>query len=234
MEKSVIIVAGGSGSRMNSTIPKQFLLLENLPVLMHTISAFINAGCFSITVVIPHQYIELWSQLCTQYAFTINHKVVAGGNTRFESVKNGLNSIETVEGTVAIHDGARPLVSLNLIKTAFKLAEETGSAVPCCDLSDSIRFIDGPTSKSVPRNLYKSVQTPQCFKLSLIKSAYLSTDTDDFNDDASLLEAQGVEVTLFDGEAENIKITRPIDMMIAEAIIKQRSVSSPVSSSRIP
>lgn len=230
MKKFVIIVAGGSGSRMNSTIPKQFLPIGHLPMLMHTINAFKDSDS-SVIVVIPEQFIDLWSQLCIQYSFNVNHSIVAGGNTRFESVKSGLDAIKTTEGIVAIHDGARPLVSLNLIQTAFKLANETGSAVPYCDINDSIRFIDGATNNSVPRNLYKLIQTPQCFKLSLIKNAYSVSDKNDFSDDASLLETQGVEITLFNGDTENIKITHPIDMVIAEEILKQRGISSPASSS---
>lgn len=233
MDKFVIIVAGGSGSRMNSEVPKQFLLLNNLPVLMHTINAFNDIDGLSIIVVIPDHFINLWSQLCTQYSFSIHHTVVAGGSTRFESVKNGLDTIKTIEGIVAIHDGARPLVSRWLIQTAFKQAGETGTAVPYCDINASLRLIDGATNKSVPRNLYKSIQTPQCFKLSLIKDAYLSAISNNYSDDASLLEANGTSITLFKGEDENIKITLPMDMVLAEALLNHKAVSSPVFPSKI-
>lgn len=225
MNKYVIIVAGGVGSRMNSLLPKQFMLLGGQPLLMYSIRTFYDSGIKEIIVVIPHSYIELWKSLCREHSFTIPHKVIAGGHFRTQSVKNGLDEIKNPNAVVAIHDGVRPFVSKETIEHSFQLAFETGTAVPYLDITDSLRLIDGNVSKSVERDRYKSIQTPQCFKLSLLKEAYHTSQEHSFADDASLVEQMDVNISLFKGNKENIKITSPLDFIIAEAILKSKEKS---------
>ncbi len=220
MNRYVIIVAGGTGVRMSSSIPKQFMLLGQKPLLMHSIGAFYKAGINNIIVVIPLTFLDYWNELCREYACDIPHKVVTGGLFRNQSVKNGLDAIDDADALVAIHDGVRPFVSQETVIQAFDLAEETGTAVPYLDLTDSLRLIDGKESKHVERGLYKAVQTPQCFHLSILKRVYDSAQVPSFTDDAALVEQLNIPVTLFKGNEENIKITTPLDLTIAEAIFK--------------
>ena len=219
MKQFVIIVAGGSGSRMKSEIPKQFMLLKNIPVLMHTIKKFFDFNAaISIIVVLPESQINYWKKLCVDYSFTIHHTCIAGGETRFHSVKNGLNII-TENGLIAVHDGVRPLVSNQTIQNVFSVAEQKGNAIPCLPLNDSIRIVEGDNSSAVLRSNYRLVQTPQCFSYALIKKAFEQTYNDSFTDCASVVEAMGEKINLVEGNSENIKITTPTDLLIAESLL---------------
>ncbi|MGY4385608.1 2-C-methyl-D-erythritol 4-phosphate cytidylyltransferase [Pedobacter sp. UYP24] len=226
MNYYAIIVAGGFGNRMNNTIPKQFLLLDGKPVLMHTINAF--HGCVlnpEILVVLNHQMNDLWLSLCEEYSFTVPHKLVEGGEQRFFSVKNGLSEIEG-DGMVAIHDAVRPLISSELITKAFRVAEETGNCVTGIHPTDSIRKItkEGFT-QAFDRSEFILIQTPQTFDLSIIKKAYQSSYKSSFTDDASVAESSGVVINMIEGERENIKITYPEDIDIASILVKKKRSS---------
>lgn len=226
MDKYTVIVAGGAGVRMGSIIPKQFMLLGDKPMLMHTISAFADCGMKEIIVVIPLPFIDYWKSLCSDYDFKISHNIVAGGLFRSQSVKNGINAINDEEAIVGIHDGVRPLVDSELIRHGFELAEAKGTAVPYIDLVDSIRYMDKDESKRMDRDKYKLVQTPQCFSLSVLKKVYYTDRIRSFTDDAALVEQQGIEINMFKGSEENIKITTPLDMVIAEAILNYRKLTT--------
>lgn len=221
-DRYVIVVAGGSGVRMGSDIPKQFMLLGNRPVLMHSINVFFKAGIEKIILVIPVQYIEYWKSLCNEYSFDVPHKIVQGGLFRSESVKNGLDAITENDAIVAVHDGVRPFVSPETIVKGYEIAERDGTAVPYLDITDSLRAIEGTSSMNVERDKYKAVQTPQCFNLSLLKKAYNKLKQPAFSDDASLVEMLDVPITLYKGNRENIKITTPFDLLVAEAILKAK------------
>ena len=219
MKKYAIIVAGGSGKRMQTETPKQFLKLSNQPILMLTLKQFYLADkAINLLVVLPKDHIDTWEALCAQYDFTVPHQVVEGGQERFFSVKNGLDEISG-DGLVAIHDGVRPFVSVQKINNAFietKKLRATTLAVP---LKDSIRILDKNGSKAVDRDAYQLVQTPQTFHLSLIKKAYEQPFLGAFTDDASVVEALGETVCLIEGDYTNIKITSPEDLVIGEAIL---------------
>jgi 2-C-methyl-D-erythritol 4-phosphate cytidylyltransferase len=219
MQKSVIIVAGGSGKRMGTETPKQFLLLKSKPILMHTIARFYEFDTsIEIVVVLPKKHISTWRQLCTHHNFDIKHIIVEGGSERFYSVKNGLDVINHT-GIVAIHDGVRPLVSKETIIRCFNKAEVTGAAIPVMPVVESLRRLDGEKSFSVNRSEYVTVQTPQCFNIELIKKAYQQNFSTTFTDDASVVEKLGPSVSLVEGNIENIKITTPQDLILAENLI---------------
>ena len=223
MTNYALIVAGGSGSRMNATVPKQFLLLNEKPVLMHTIERFHEFdNAMEIIVVLPETQFSLWENLCHEYKFSIRHQLVAGGSVRFESVKNGLSKIQG-DGIVAIHDGVRPLVSLETIGRCFEVARLKGNAIPVMPVIESLRMIDGENSKAVDRSSFVTIQTPQVFSISEIKSAYNQPFSEAFTDDASVLEAAGSEINLVKGNIENIKITHPADLIFACMLIKNRN-----------
>lgn len=218
--KAVIIVAGGSGKRMESDVPKQFLPLAGKPVLMHTILRFYHFDPqIRIVVVLPFQHIETWNRLCSEQRFMIAHQIVAGGNERFFSVKNGLQLIDD-ESIVAIHDGVRPLVSHEVIGKSFHYAAFYWGAIPVILPSESLRKTLDLSSEPVNRAHYRLVQTPQTFRADLIKKAYNKTYNPLFTDDATVFEASGYSVHLFEGNVENIKITNPFDMKIAETCLK--------------
>ena len=218
MKRFTIIVAGGSGQRMASSIPKQFLSINNEIVLMKSIRSFHEFdSTLKIIVAIPENHIPYWHDLCNKHNFTIEHIVVKGGQTRYHSVKNALEKVAK-DGVVAIHDGVRPLVSQTTIEQVFEIAEINGNAVPYIDLVDSIRFIDSDINKPVDRNKYKLIQTPQAFDCNLIKKAYKQSWDESFTDDASLVEKFGIKINLVPGNRENIKITSQIDLKIAEAL----------------
>ena len=216
MKKVALIVAGGKGERMNTDIPKQFLVLNDLPILMHSLNAFSHLD--KIILVLPRAQIENWEELCKQYNFILKHTVVAGGINRFGSVKNGLAKID--EGSiVAIHDGVRPLVSRNLINKLIGATKKGNGIIPIVAVKDSIRKVEGYKSKAVSRsNLYK-VQTPQCFFASTLKDAYKQNFSLFFTDDASVLESNGGKIITILGEEKNLKITTEEDLRIAEALI---------------
>jgi len=221
VNKYVIIVAGGSGSRMKSDIPKQFLLLNELPVLMHTIKAFHQADfTLSIIVVLPEQQLSYWQKLSLKYDFTIPHQIVIGGRTRFHSVWNGLQSIKSTSGVVAIHDGVRPLVSSKVILKTFELAVSKGSAVVAVPMKESVRTVEENGANShLDRSKLWTIQTPQTFKLAVLKEAYSQGYQDFFTDDASVFEAFGEVVNLVEGDYGNIKITTPEDLIFAKAML---------------
>jgi 2-C-methyl-D-erythritol 4-phosphate cytidylyltransferase len=217
MKRWSIIVAGGTGSRMGSDVPKQFLVLKGKPVLMHSIEKF-SKHCDEVIVALAEDRMEEWKKLCNSYDFKIRHQVIAGGLMRAESVRNGLEMIDG-NGVVAVHDAARPLVSENLIERLFKMAEQQSTAVPVIRVGDSLRKLNGATSRAVDRNDYRLVQTPQCFDCSLLRKAFLQPGFRNFTDEASLAEAASYEVHLVEGEATNIKITVPGDLSYAETLV---------------
>lgn len=214
----VIIVAGGKGLRMGGDVPKQFQLLGNQPVLMHTLQRFAD-DCkdLQIILVLPQEQIEYWSDLGEKYHFGVEHWIVAGGETRFHSVQNGLAQIpDDAEGVVAVHDGVRPLVSREVIEKCFEEARRRKAVVPVVPVVESLRHVsDG----AVPRADYRLVQTPQTFDIQLLKQAYRQPFSKDFTDDASVVEAFGHPISMVEGNRENIKLTTPFDLKIAEAII---------------
>lgn len=229
-----IIVAGGNGIRMSSELPKQFLLLDNEPILMHTIRNFANAVAGALdndatyspnvnkivnntVVVLPRDYISLWGKLCEEHGFDHPHHVAPGGATRFDSVKAGL-AVATDADIIAVHDGVRPFASARLINEAICKAIDEGSAVPAVKPNDSMRRLTVEGSRSVDRNEYRSIQTPQVFRASWIKDAYRAEYREEFTDDASVVESAGYRINLIEGDAENIKLTTPADMRLAELI----------------
>lgn len=217
-----IIVAGGSGSRMRSAVPKQFLLLNGLPVLMHTIQAFHQARSKpQIILVIPADSHIYWNDLCKQYNFTIPHQLVNGGATRFHSVKNGLATIADDNTVIAIQDAVRPLTSTQIIDNSYAQAFQIGNAVTAVKSRDSIRQVKNGASASLLRDEIYLVQTPQTFQYSQLKKAYEQDHNEGFTDDASVVEATGEAIHILDGNYQNIKITFPEDIAIAELLLKQ-------------
>ena len=218
-----LIVAGGNGSRMQSATPKQFLPLLGIPALMHTLKQFYNySPSIKLIVVLPEKEISQWEKLKKGHNFNIPHSVVYGGATRFQSVKNGLNNITEPEALVAIHDGVRPLINAAVIAESFKVAQEHGNAIASVPLKDSIRKITENENHAEDRTRYSLIQTPQTFKLSLIKKAYQTIEHTSFTDDASVLENTGERIILINGSYDNIKITTPEDLIVAEALLRNR------------
>ena len=221
MKYYAIIVAGGSGSRMQSDIAKQFLLLEGLPVLMHTIKAFSECSLTPhILLVLNIDLHKYWEELCLKHSFNIQHEVVSGGSQRFHSVKNGLKAIKG-KRIVAVHDAVRPLVSAELISKSYQVAEEIGNCVVGVTPTDSVRRISGGKSEALSRNELALIQTPQTFDIDLLKKAYQTPFRNDFTDDASVVEYSGVSINLIEGERQNIKITYPEDLEIASILMKK-------------
>lgn len=221
----VVIVAGGSGTRMNSVVPKQFIELDGKPVLMHTIERFVKAiPGIKIIVVLSVAYQQQWADLCRKHSFEVLFQLADGGETRFHSVKNGLEFVPE-NCLVGIHDAARPLVSTQTICNAFEMAEKLGNGSPAVGIAESIREVDGDNNKAVDRSRYYTIQTPQCFSSTLIKKAFLQEYKSAFTDDASVLEAIGVKINLVEGNRENIKITTANDIVIAEALLKSGVVN---------
>ena len=218
MNKVAIIVAGGIGSRMAADLPKQFLPIANEPLLFHTLRKFENLVDHLILVMHP-EWISYWNDLIAKFSFNIKHTIVAGGQTRAQSVLNGLEHVKS-DCLVAIHDAARPTVTKELIDSTFKNAEKHGACIPVIDLKDSIREIseDG-NSKAVNRSKFKSVQTPQTFQASILKAAFENKDYEKYTDDASLVEANGTPVFLIEGEEKNIKVTTASDLILVAFFI---------------
>ena len=205
---------------MKNIVPKQFIPLLGKPVLMHTIEKFITSiPEINIIVVLARELNDEWQSLCAKHNFTIPHQLIAGGETRFHSVKNGLSLI-TSDGVIGIHDAARPLVSKQTIINAFETAAEKGNASPAVAMNESMREITGDTNKAVDRSKYMIIQTPQCFHSGLLKKAFEQDYTPLFTDDASVVEMTGEKINLIEGNYENIKITTPQDLIIAEALLK--------------
>ena len=220
MKYYAIIVGGGSGSRMQSDIPKQFLLLSGKPLLMHTLDAFYNSDLQpEIILVLNVDFHKYWEDLCVQYNFKLPHTLVKAGSQRFFSVKNGL---KFAKGTsiIAVHDAVRPIISNSLITAAFREAENSGSAVPALVSRDSVRQKSGDLSFVLNRNEIFFVQTPQTFHSKLLNKAYKQPYRIEFTDDASVVEKSGISVNLISGDAKNIKITFPEDLILAQAYLK--------------
>jgi 2-C-methyl-D-erythritol 4-phosphate cytidylyltransferase len=221
MKKFVLIVAGGSGNRMGTEIPKQFLEICGKPILMHTIQVFYDFDPESkLIVVLPETQQEYWTGLCLKHSFTLTHSIVSGGLNRFNSVKNGLKLIDG-DGIVFIHDGVRPLVNRQTIERCFNMAQKNGNAVPVLSVNESLRKHKGNQSVSVDRTLYLSVQTPQTFRSDQILKAFEQDFDQAFTDDASVAEKAGFPIFMVEGNRENIKITTQEDLIIAEAFMKR-------------
>ena len=219
MKKYVLIVAGGKGLRMGGEQPKQFLPLKGRPVLMHTLEQFYRSDvAMEIILVLPHEQQNYWKQLCEEHHFTIKHRVADGGESRFYSVKNGLSLIET-PSIVGVHDGVRPFVSVDVINRCYELVVTKEAVVPVVDVVDTVRHITNNGSETVDRSAYKLVQTPQVFNADLLLKGYEQAYSSAFTDDASVVEAMGVKVTLTPGNRENIKLTTPFDLKVAEALL---------------
>lgn len=219
-----IIVAGGHGTRMGSDIPKQFLPVGGRPVLMRTIERFhAYNGDMQIIVVLPKDQQEYWHQLCEEYHFIVPHILADGGATRFESSRNGLALVpDDADGVVAFHDGVRPFVSMDVIDRCFEMAREEYTAVPVVPVTDTLRHVDDRNNSSftVDRKLFRAVQTPQVFDISLAKQAFNQPERKTFTDDASVVESLGVKVMTVEGNRENIKLTTPFDLKIAEVLVE--------------
>ncbi len=223
MKKNVIIVAGGKGLRMGNDLPKQFIPIGGKPVLMRTIEAFYRFDQdINIILVLPVSHQDYWKSLCEEYNFSIEHVIANGGETRFHSVKNGLALV--ADGLVGVQDGVRPFGSVEMIKRCFDAAEEEYPAViPVIDSTDSLReVVDEDKSRIVDRSKIRLVQTPQVFDVNVLKKAYQTDFKETFTDDASVVEAMGVNVHLVKGEVTNIKITTPLDLKIGELIIRDK------------
>lgn len=210
-----IIVAGGSGRRMKSDVPKQFLLLKGKPILQHTIERFLEVlPASQIILVLPEGERLIWETLCDQHNFHPSIQIVNGGGSRFQSVRNGLSAIGQTEGLIAVHDGVRPFIAPDIIRNSFETAARTGSAVTCVPVKDSVRVVgvDG-VSQAVDRSHYRLVQTPQTFQLAAFRQAFQTEEQPFFTDCASVMEYAGFSITLIEGAYENIKITTPDDLV---------------------
>ena len=217
----IIIVAGGKGLRMGSDIPKQFLPVGGKPVLMRTLERFREyAEDLQIILVLPKAQQDYWHKLCKDYDFKVEYVLANGGETRFHSVQNGLAKIpDDAEGVVGVHDGVRPFPSIDVIRNCYETARTAKAVIPVIPVVETVRHLQGNSSETVPRNDYRLVQTPQTFDIQLLKAANKQPYNDGFTDDASVVEAFGFNITLVEGNRENIKITTPYDMKIAEILI---------------
>ncbi len=220
MKYYAIIVGGGSGKRMQNSVAKQFLLLKDKPVLMHTIQAFYNSPFKpEITVVLHPDVLQQWEELCLKHRFNIPHAIIGGGEQRFHSVRNGLMAIKG-DGIVAIHDAVRPLVSSKLIIKAYEEAENKGNAIASIKPSDSVRKVKDDASKIINRDQLVLIQTPQTFEISQLRIAYQQHYKSKFTDDASVVERAGFKINLIEGERNNLKITYPEDLELANLLLK--------------
>jgi 2-C-methyl-D-erythritol 4-phosphate cytidylyltransferase len=216
----VVIVAGGLGTRMKSNTPKQFMQLAGKPVVFYSMERFHAFDPnINIVLVLPEKHVSEWKGLCELHNFTIPHTIALGGPTRFHSVKSGLNAIDSNDGIVGVHDGARPLINPILIQEAYTIAEKHGNAIPAVAPAETVREINGPVSKQLNREHLRLIQTPQCFKLSTLKRAYEAPYNEVFTDDASVAEDMGERIHLIEGDRANLKITTPADLTIAEALL---------------
>ncbi|WP_075349777.1 2-C-methyl-D-erythritol 4-phosphate cytidylyltransferase [Algoriphagus marinus] len=218
MNKAAILVAGGKGTRMGGTVAKQYMPVGGRPILMRTLDVFYKEdSTIDLILVLPEPDFTLWADLCLAYDFDIPHRVVAGGNSRFQSVRNGLLNLKSDTVLVAIHDGVRPFVSPSVIRKSYEEAAKSGSAIAVVPLKDSIRKLtDEGKSFFQERQYFRLVQTPQTFQVEKIKKAFEVPELQQFTDDATVYEHQGWQVSLISGNPENIKITSPEDMDYAE------------------
>ena len=217
----VIIVAGGKGLRMGSDIPKQFLPIGGKPVLMRTLERFRTySDDLQIILVLPEAQQDYWRQLCEEYHFDVEYQLANGGQTRFHSVQNGLALVpDNAEGVVGVHDGVRPFPSIEVIRNCYETAKVKKAVIPVIPVVETVRHLENEGSVTVPRSDYRLVQTPQTFDIQLLKAANHQPYNDGFTDDASVVESYGHAITLVEGNRENIKITTPYDMKIAEVLI---------------
>ncbi|MFI5186260.1 MAG: 2-C-methyl-D-erythritol 4-phosphate cytidylyltransferase [Chitinophagales bacterium] len=219
MKKYAIIVAGGTGSRMGSDLPKQFMQLKDKPVLFYSLKTFLEAyDDLQIILVLPAAFTDVGKEIIDAYFTKERIHITTGGDTRFQSVKNGLKLIEE-ESIIFVHDAVRCLVSIDLIHRCYEAALETGSAIPVIASKDSVRIMSEEGSQTIERNKVLLVQTPQTFHSKILLPAYEIDFKDKFTDEAAVVEAYGLKVSLTEGEETNIKITRPIDLLIAEMLL---------------
>jgi 2-C-methyl-D-erythritol 4-phosphate cytidylyltransferase len=222
MNKYVIIVAGGKGLRMGGELPKQFIPVEGRPVLMHTLDAFHSCdSSIEIILVLPRDHQPYWQELCREYQFAVPHRIADGGATRFHSVQNGLALVDAPEALVAVHDGVRPFVAHEVINRCYQDAEQYGAVVPVIPVVETVRHLLPEGSKTVSRDDYRLVQTPQTFRASLLRRAYEQPYRETFTDDASVVEALDNVVHLVEGNRENIKLTTPFDLVVARALLTE-------------
>ena len=221
MKKYAIIVAGGKGLRMGGELPKQFIPVEGRPVLMRTLDTFHTCDrSIQIILVLPRDHQSYWQELCREYQFDVPHRIADGGATRFHSVQNGLALVDEPEALVAVHDGVRPFVSSEVIEACYREAEAHGAVVPVIPVVETVRHLLPEGSVTVPRDAYRLVQTPQTFRVSLLRRAYEQPFCEAFTDDASVVEALGHAVHLVEGNRENIKLTTPYDLIVAKALVE--------------
>lgn len=227
MKTVAIIVAGGSGTRFGAELPKQFLELGGKPILMRSIEAFANSGNCPVDVIVtlPSDQMDLWQRLCDRYGFDVPHRVVPGGETRWHSVKHALDSMGDVNEVdiIAVHDGVRPMVTADVICRTIEAARRDGAAVPVVALNDSVRQVVGEASHALDRSALRAVQTPQAFDARLLLDAYSLPYQPTFTDDASVVEQLGHPITLVEGDPHNLKITRPMDLALAEYLLNSNA-----------
>ncbi len=227
MKTVAIIVAGGSGTRFGAELPKQFLELGGKPILMRSIEAFANSGNCSVDVIVtlPSDQMDLWQRLCDRYGFGVPHRVVPGGETRWHSVKHALDSMGDVNEVdiIAVHDGVRPMVTADVICRTIAAARRDGAAIPVVALNDSVRQVVGEASHALDRSTLRAVQTPQAFDARLLLDAYSLPYQPTFTDDASVVEQLGHPITLVEGDPHNLKITRPMDLALAEYLLNSNA-----------
>jgi len=220
MKKYAVIVAAGSGTRMGSSIPKQFLQLQNKPVLWHTVTAFLKAfDDLEIKLVLPKGHFDKGHSIIQSTGESKRFEIIEGGETRFHSVKNGLNTIQDAS-IIFVHDGVRCLVSQDLIRRCYDIALKWGNAIPAINSVDSLRMEKNEDHEIVDRNKIKIIQTPQTFRSDILKKAFEQEYRDFFTDEASVVESTGIKINLIEGEEMNIKITRPFDILIAEKYLE--------------
>lgn len=219
MKKAIVVVAGGKGLRMGGDIPKQFLPVKGMPVLMRTLHRFYEYDAeMQIVLVLPESQQDYWQGLCEEYHFSVPYTLANGGETRFHSVSNGIAKVEPDVALIGVHDGVRPFVSIETIAACYDEASKSGAVVPVIEVVETVRHLKEGASVTVPRSEYRLVQTPQVFDAKLLREAYNQPYTDFFTDDASVVECAGHPVALVQGNRENIKITTPYDMKIAEVL----------------
>ncbi len=220
-QEHIIIVAGGSGKRIKGNIPKQFIDVNGKPLIVYTIEKFLTYNPeINMGVVVHKDYLQHMNDLLKKHFPNKNITTTIGGDTRFYSVKKGLELIENSNAVVGIHDAARPIVSIDTIKRCYEAAAQKGNAIPVVDVNDSLRVIENNSNKAVNRANYKIIQTPQCFHADIIKKAFEQDYSNLFTDDASVLEKMGEKIFLVEGNVENIKITHDTDLVLAQHLLK--------------
>ncbi|MFM7725778.1 MAG: 2-C-methyl-D-erythritol 4-phosphate cytidylyltransferase [Flavobacteriales bacterium] len=221
MKRYALLVAAGSGKRMGAPVPKQFLPVAGKPLLYHTLQRMFDFDAEMRLILVLHpDYIDTWKELVSQYDITIPHEIVEGGAERFHSVKSAIDSIFEEDAVVGIHDGVRPLVSIDTLRRCYETAERMGNAVPVVAVNDSLREVHGEQNHAIARSNIRIVQTPQCFRLKELRSAFEQSYHASFTDDASVMEAAGHTIHLVEGNRENMKVTTPEDMRFIEWVIR--------------